>query len=141
MRDITYFSNNVVNCFDNNYDNMVVFNDLMMNASNGVYEKYSKNETSEIIRNQFNKILGIDYRNATPKDRRQAFRQHHTEYYSVIENVLVDKMVSGVTEENMPIMRYVDDKNTGLGDINYFTVNTEALLQVSKWAGGHHDID
>ena len=51
MRDITYFSNNVVNCFDNNYDNMVVFNDLMMNASNGVYEKYSKNETSEIIRN------------------------------------------------------------------------------------------
>ena len=50
-------------------------------------------------------------------------------------------MVSGVTEENMPILRYVDDKNTGLGDINYFTVNTEALLQVSKWAGGHHDID
>ena len=50
MKDIAYFSANVVNCFDNNYDNMLVFNDLMMNASNGVYDKYSKEETSDIIR-------------------------------------------------------------------------------------------
>ena len=51
MRDITCFSNNVVACFDNNYDNMVQFNDLMMDASNGIYNKYSKADTSEIIRN------------------------------------------------------------------------------------------
>ena len=51
MRDITAFSANVVANFDNNYDNMLVFNDLMMDASNNVYNKYSKSETSDIIRN------------------------------------------------------------------------------------------
>lgn len=42
MKDITCFSNNVVAKFDNNYENMLQFNDLMMDATNGVYEKYSK---------------------------------------------------------------------------------------------------
>lgn len=51
MRDITCFSANVVANFDNNYENMLVFNDLMMNASNNIYDKYSKSETSKIIRN------------------------------------------------------------------------------------------
>jgi len=70
MRDITCFSANVVANFDNNYENMLVFNDLMMDASNNIYNKYSKSETSEIIRNQFNKITGIDFKNATRMQRR-----------------------------------------------------------------------
>ena len=49
-------------------------------------------------------------------------------------------MVSGVNEQNMPIMSLVEDKNIALGDINYFEIQNEALLQVSKWASGHHDI-
>ena len=141
MRDIAAFSNNVIACFDNNYDNMLQFNDLMMESANRIYNKYSKADTDEIIRNQFNKIFGIDYRNATPTQRRQAFRDHSKEYYSVIENVLIDKMVSGVNEQNMPIMSIVEDKNIALGDVNWFTTQNTALLQVSKWAGGHHDID
>lgn len=70
MKDITCFSSNVVANFDNKYENMIVFNDLMMDASNNVYDKYSKSETSEIIRTQFNKILGIDYKNANRMERR-----------------------------------------------------------------------
>ena len=70
MKDIACFSNNVIKCFDNKYENMVVFNDLMMDASHGVYDKYSKGDTNDIIRNQFNKLFGIDYRNATVTQRR-----------------------------------------------------------------------
>jgi len=49
-------------------------------------------------------------------------------------------MVSGINEQNMPIMRIVEDRNIALGDINYFTIDAKALLQVSKWGSGHHDI-
>lgn len=141
MKDIAYFSNNVAACFDHNPENIAVFEDLMFNASHGVYDKYSKNETNEIIRKQFNRISGINYREASVTQRRQAWRQHGLEICSVIENVLIDRMVSGINEQNMPIMRLVEDRNIALGDINYFTVNSNALLQVSKWASGHHDVD
>ena len=140
MKDITCFSSNVVANFDNKYENMVVFNDLMMDASNNVYDKYSKSETSEIIRTQFNKILGIDYKNANRMERRQAWRQHGIEICSIIENVLADKMNSG-WGENPFFMDLVEDVNIARGDINYFTTNSTALLQVSKWAAGHHDVD
>lgn len=141
MKDITCFSANVVSKFNNNYDNMLVFNDLMMNASNSVYDKYSQAETGEIIRAQFNNILGIDYRTANRMERRQAWRQHGLEICSVIENVLADKMNSGWNDSNDFFMDLVEDVNIARGDINYFTVNSnQALLQVSKWASGHHDI-
>jgi len=51
MKDITYFSNHVVSCFNNNYDNLLQFNDLAMKASHNVYDKYSKEDTEKIIRN------------------------------------------------------------------------------------------
>ena len=143
MKDITCFSSNVVAKFDNNYNNMLVFNELMMNASNGIYNDYSKQETSEIIRKQFNNVLGIDYKNANRMERRQAWRQHGLEICSIIENVLADKMVSGWDSQNSSFfMDLVDDVNIARGDINFFTVKSNnALLQVSKWASGHHDID
>ena len=59
MKDITCFSANVLAQFDNKYDNILEFNSLMMDASNGVYEKYSKEDTQTILRNQFDKIMGI----------------------------------------------------------------------------------
>ena len=140
MKDITCFSANVVANFDNNYENMVVFNDLMLNASNNVYDKYSKEDTTKIIREQFNKILGINYLNANRMERRQAWRAHGVEICSVIENVLADRMVSGWNDENSFFMSLVEDVNIARGDINYFTANSTALLQVSKWAAGHHDV-
>lgn len=51
MRDITCFSANTVANFDNNYENMLQFNDLVMNASRHEYGKYTKDEVDTIIRN------------------------------------------------------------------------------------------
>ena len=40
MRDITCFSANTLAKFDNDYNNMLTFNSLMMDASHRVYDKY-----------------------------------------------------------------------------------------------------
>lgn len=141
MREITYFSANTLAQFDNSYDNMVEFNGLMMDANNGVYTKYSKEDTSTIIRNQFNKILGINFKEAKPMRRRQAWRAHGKEIASLIESTLLDKMVSGWNTTNARFMELVEDVNLAIDDKAEFYVEDNSLLQVSKFAGNHHDID
>lgn len=140
MRDITCFSANVLANFENNYDNMLAFNSLMMDASHGVYEKYSKEETSTILRNQFDKILGITFKTATPMKRRQAWRDHSKEIATLIEDVVVDKMNSGWNAANARFMEYVREVNLADGDKNEFYVEDNSLLTVSKFAGSHHDV-
>lgn len=140
MRDINNFSPNTLMIFDNNYDNLLAFNGLSIDASNGVYSKYSKNETDKIFRNQFNKLIGIDFKNTIPIKRIQAWRNHRNEVFTLIEDTLVDKMVSGWNQNNARFMEYVDEINLAEGDQNSFLVNDPSLLQVSKFAGNHHDI-
>lgn len=141
MRDITCFSTNVVTNFDNNYDNMLQFNEVILDASHNVYEKYSKEETNTIIRNQFNRIMGIDFKTATPMKRRQAWRDHGRELASLIEDVILDKMQSGWNAANARFMEYVEEVNIADGDKNEFYVEDNSLLQVSKFAGNHHDVN
>ena len=73
MKNITYFSANTLAQFDNDYNNMVTFNSLMLDASHRVYDKYSKDETQTILRNQFDKIMGINFKEANSMRRRQAY--------------------------------------------------------------------
>lgn len=140
MRDITCFSNNVLANFDNKYENMLTFNALMMDAGNGVYDKYSKDETQTILRNQFDKIMGINFKESTSMKRRQAWREHSKEIASLIEDVIVDKMNSGWNSANARFMEYVDERNIAEGDANEFYVEDNSLLTVSKFAGNHHDV-
>ncbi len=140
MRDITYFSANTIAQFDSNYDNMLQFNEVALDASHGVYDKYSKEETSTIIRNQFDRIMGINFKEATPMKRRQAWRAHGVEVASLIEDVIVDKMQSGWNAANARFMEYVEEVNLADGDKNEFYVEDNSLLQVSKFSGNHHDI-
>lgn len=140
MRDITCFSNNVLANFDNKYENMLTFNALMMDAGHGVYDKYSKDETQTILRNQFDKIMGINFKESTSMKRRQAWREHSKEIASLIEDVIVDKMNSGWNSANARFMEYVDERNIAEGDANEFYVEDNSLLTVSKFAGNHHDV-
>lgn len=139
MRDITCFSANTLAQFENNYDNMLQFNELLVNTSNGVHTTYSVEEANTMIRNQADKILGINWATATPTKRRQAWREHGKEFASLLEDVLIDKMVSGIPEDSK-FMDFVEEKNISLGDVNEFYVNDNSLMQVSKFAGNHHDI-
>ena len=140
MANLMSFSANVINAFENNNDNYVKFDNLMMDASHGVYTEYSKEQVSEIIRNQFDRIMGINYKEASRKERRQAWRDHGKEVCSLIENILIDKTVSGWNDNNAFFEAYVDQINIGAGDMNEFYVEDNSLLTVSKFAGSHQDI-
>lgn len=140
MRQLVNFSANVAAQFENNYDNMLQFNELVLNASRGVYNKYSKEETNTVIRNMFNKVLGINFKTATPRDQRLAWRDHGKEVCTLIEDVLLDKMQSGWNQANARFMDFVDDRNINDGDKQEFFVNDESLFVVSQFAGDHHDI-
>ena len=140
MANLMSFSANVINAFEGKNENYVKFDNLMMDASNGIYTEYSKEQVSEIIRNQFDRIMGINYKEANKKERRQAWRDHGKEIASLIENVLVDKTVSGWNDGNAFFENYVEQVNTGAGDANEFYVEDNALLTVSKFAGSHQDI-
>ena len=140
MREITYFSANTLAQFDNKYDNMLVFNSLMMDASNNIFKNYSKEETQTILRNQFDKILGLNFKEANSMKRRQAWREHSKEIATLIEDVIVDRMNSGWNAANARFMELVDEKNIAEGDANEFFVNDNSLLTVSKFAGNHHNL-
>lgn len=140
MKDITCFSANTLAQFDNKYENIVTFNSLMMDAGNNVYDKYSKEDTQTIIRNQFDKILGLNFRQANSMKRRQAWREHNKEIATLIENIVVDKMNSGWNTANARFMEYIQDVNIAEGDANEFFVNDNSLLTVSKFNGSTHDI-
>ena len=141
MRDITCFSTNTIAHFDNKYDDMLSFNALMLDAGNRVYEKYSEGDTQTILRNQFDKILGINFKTASKMQRRQAWRDHSKEIATLIEDVVVDRMNSGWNGANARFMEYVEDINIANGDENQFYVDDNSLLTVSKFAGNHHDIN
>ena len=140
MRDITCFSANVVANFENNYENMLQFNELLISTGNGVYSSYTKEEANTIIRNQFDKILGGNFAQMNPMKRRQAWRDHGKEIASLVEDVLVDKMNSGWNATNARFMEFVREINLADGDKNEFLVEDNSLLQVSKYAGNHHDV-
>ena len=140
MRDITCFSANVVAQFDNNYDNMLQFNELLLNAANRVYENYTKEQTNTMIRNQIDKIMGGNFAQMSPMKRRQAWRDHGKEVATLIEDVLLDRMNSGWNQNNARFMDLVKEVNIADGDVNEFFVEDTSLLQVSKFAGNHHDV-
>ena len=141
MRNITCFNANTVAQFEGKYENMLQFNELLIDTSNKVYDKYSKDEANKIIRNQFNNLLGIDFKAAKPMERRQSYRAKRIEIAQLIEDTLVDRMNSGWNAANARFMEYVDDRNIAEGDTNEFFVADNSLLTVSRFAGNHNDID
>lgn len=132
-------SNNLKATFENNEENFYAFERLVSNAANGIYEDYDKETTQKKIRKMFDNILGINWETATPMQRRQAWRANGKEIYTVIEDVIADKLVSGWGEDPF-FMQFVESKNLALGDKNEFYVNDNSIMTVSKFAGNNHDI-
>lgn len=132
------FSSRVQNMFDNNEKNLVDFQILANNAAHRIYEQYSEKDTKLILINMFDDIMGITPL-MSPRKRRQQYRLHKKEWFSIIEDILVDKLESGWNDDPF-FMNYVEEKNLELGDKNEFYVDENSILQVSKVAGNHHDI-
>ena len=140
MREFIRFSQRVQDCFENKAENAIEFHNLVMDASNRIFTKFNREETQNTLREQFNAILGIDFKSATDMKRRQAWRDHGKELYSVIEDVLADRMNDGWNSTNSFFEEYVDERNLADGDTAQLYVPDTSLLVVSKWAQDHHDI-
>lgn len=139
MKNFMTFNAQLQNAFDNKEENAIAFATLAYNAANNIYEDYSKEDTQKMLRAQFDRILGIDWNRATPMERRQAWRDNGKACYTIIEDVIADKMVSGWGDDPF-FMQFVEDKNLALGDKNEFYVDENSIMTVSKFAGNHHDI-
>lgn len=139
MKNLITFSNYMVSKFGDNVENIYQFQDLLNDAGRNKYVKYSHDEANDMFRTQFDTILGINYREATPQQRRQAMRLHGPELYTLIENTITDKMQSGL--DDSWFRKWVDQRNIAEGDLNEFWVqDTSSLLMVSKWAHDHTDV-
>lgn len=139
MKNFMNFDAHAQSIFEGDESNALAFNSLLINAGNGIYEDYSAQETNQIIRNTFDKLFGIDWQTATPMKRRQAYRANANAFYTIIEDIIVDKMVSGWGEDPF-FNQFVEEKNLANGDENEFYVEDNSLMQVSKFAGNHHDL-
>ena len=140
MPRLMTYSAHMLNSFKNDVNNIVAFQSLLMQAANRNYSQYPHDEMNEMIRTQFNQVLGIDFRTASNMERRQAMRLHAPETYSLVETVLADRLQSGWDSNNAFFMNYVEQRNLAQGDMNEFWVEDNSLLTVSRFAGNHHDI-
>lgn len=139
MKNFINFSADAQRVFEQNEDNAKAFNSLLISTANGVVADYSMQEANTIIRNTFDKVFGADWESLSPMKRRQAYRANANAFYTIIEDVIVDKMVSGWGEDAF-FTQFVEEKNLALGDTNEFYVEDNSLMQVSVFAGNHHDL-
>ena len=101
---------------------------------------YSLPKMNGMIREQFNAILGIDYAASDRRTRRRAWDAHCKECYALIEDTIANRMANGWSDDPF-FQAWVRYANVANGDKNEFYVPDTALLQVSKFAGNHHDLD
>lgn len=139
MKTILEFSSAVQNAFDNTQNNVNDFNVMLFEAANNIYNLYTKEDANGGIRSLFEKISGLDWKTATPQKRRQDFRTHKNEYFAIIEDVISERLISG-WGDNPFFEQFCETKNLAIGDKNEFYVEETSLMQVSKFAGNHHDI-
>lgn len=132
------FNSNITSAFETQ-ENVVAFNQLLIDTANNCVKNYTVEQANKVIRDKFNQILGLAT-GFSAKDFRQAWRAHRPEVYNIIEDTILDKLVTGWPDDPF-FMNYVEQKNLALGDKNEFYVEDNSLLQVSKFAGNHHDIN
>lgn len=139
MKDLFKFSASVQTALEADQSKFDAIRGLMFEASNNSYVTYTKDETNNTIKGMFNAISGFDWTTATAKERRQDWRAHKADYFTIIEDIIEDRLVSGWST-NPFFEQFCDVRNLSLGDKNLFTVAENSLMTVAKFSGNHHDV-
>lgn len=87
----------------------------------------------------FNDVLGIDYKNATKRERKRAMEDHGKELFRIMEDTIDIAKERGF-QANEWYNQFVEERNLAMGDDNLFTTNDEVILNVARVSGDHHDI-
>lgn len=107
--------------------------DYINNPSQVQHFNAKGKNVDEAIREQFNKIMGVD--TPTLKD----IRRHKVEIFEVLEEVLTETYLNGVNEDEF-FMQFAEIRNLALGDTQEFYLEDDAVLVVSEHAGNHWNI-
>ena len=102
---------------------------LCIDAKKNTVEKYSREKTSDAIRQAFIELMGTD----TPDFRK--IRRHKPEIFEIIEITLEQATVDG-WETNPFFQQFVEVKNLAAGDTNSFYVEDKSMLVISEVARG-----
>ena len=138
------FSANVMNAFEQNNCTYADLKNFMLDfvEGNPIVDSegntLSKREANEKITNVMFSILGLS-KDYTKRDLRRAMRDHGTELFDVIEEI-VDLQIAKGWKENEFFNQFVDMRNIARGDKNEFWTEDDTILAVAKVAGNHHDI-
>ena len=134
------FSASTRDAFENNENNYVNFSQMLTDYGKGVFQSgITKADADALIKEQFNRILGID-ENSKPRDIRYAIEEHKLEIFRVIEETIDNLLTTGWTDNEF-FRDFVEIKNLALGDTNEFHTVDESVLTVGKLSGNHWDID
>ena len=128
----------VRNAFNNDEADYMAFQQLLMDASKGEVEGYSKKEVNDKIVSIFRNAIGCD-EHSTAKEIRRAIRRNQAVVFDLLEEVIEDMLVSGWQNDPF-MMKYVDTRNMALGDKNEFYTEDDSMLSVMRISGNHHDI-
>lgn len=98
----------------------------------------SKEKANDAIRKTMYEVLEIP-EGTKGRDLRRAIRRHQLDIYEIIEETLLDMVITGWG--NDPFFdAFVERKSLALGDTNEFYTKDNVILTVSELAGGHHNI-
>lgn len=128
----------VRNAFNNDANDFLAFQQLLVDASKGEVEGYSKKEVNDKIVSIFRQTIGCDEK-STAKEIRRAIRRNQNTIFDLLEEVIEDMLVSGWQNDPF-MMKYVDMRNLSLGDKNEFYTEDDSMLSVMRISGNHHDI-
>lgn len=74
------------------------------------------------------------------RDLRRAIRRHQLDVYEVIEETLLNMVITGWG--NDPFFNaFVERRSLALGDTNEFYTKDDVILTVSELSGGHHNLN
>lgn len=133
------FSVERVNTLFNEQYDFDGFVNLMIDAGNKVVANKTDEEANAKIREINFAILGLN-ENAKKKEVRQAIRRNRIVINEILEEVIPALLKTG-WRENPFFREYVEYKTMDDDEANLFHVEDDTILTVSKFSGGHHDLE
>lgn len=117
------------------------FTKICIDTYNGTLQNQSVADANTVIRTKFREIAGLSEDATDIQIKRALGRTAVREaLFEIIEDTIDDTLVTGWSAD--PFFRkYVDFKNTTIGEKNSFYIKDDCILTVAKLSGGQHAIE
>lgn len=138
MKNLMRFDVNVQNAFNNDENELMCFNELLIDCANKNVKEFSQKEASQKIMEKFRAALGISPEDK-PQHIKRVLKANRELAYTLIEETIDEMIITGWMS-NPFFDAFIDVKNLSLNDENDFYVADDSILSVSKVSGNHHNM-